>query len=107
MKIPEKLVDKDYRNFFSAIAKVIQNQNIIIDCLHDIEAHLPKPEAPKRWRAIACEQYWVVESDGHIIKDQELDMTEDTFRYNTGNYFKTEAEAIAYREQLLTNGAQV
>ena len=104
MNIPSKLVqhwaDRD-------IDIELETTNQIIDCLHDIEARLPKPEAPKRWRAEDGGRYWFVDNMGDVLPSKEDSCYYDDFRYKTGNYFASEAEAQQYREQLLANGAQV
>ena len=105
MNIPEKL-----STTYSGTVDIIKTReavNQIITCLHDIEARLPKPEAPKRWRAEHGEEYWFVDDGGFIRKGQDTQGRWKTFRYNTGNYFKDRESASAYREQLLANGAQV
>lgn len=105
MNIPEKL-----STTYSGTVDIIKTReavNQIITCLHDIEARLPKPEAPKRWRADFDKKYWFLTHGGKADWVYEAGDDEDDFRYNTGNYFASEAEAVAYREQLLANGAQV
>lgn len=56
---------------------------------------------PPRWRAEDNTLYWYINSEGLTERDSDFCDEFDMWRYNTGNYFQTEAEAIAYREELL------
>lgn len=101
MNIPEKITG-DYDVYH--LTHVL---NAVIDGLHDIEARLPKPEAPKRWRAVESHAYWFVDDKGRIEEQYDNRGDYSGFRYNTGNYFLTKELAEEYCEQLLANGAQV
>lgn len=48
------------------------------------------------------EYYHYLGSNGNIIKTDWANLTNDWFRYNSGNCFKTEHEAYDYKENLLT-----
>ena len=67
---------------------------------------------PKRWRAKSssgvpvseCEgywedySYWYITSDGVIAQDEEMNCNADNLRYELGNYFRTEEEALQAAE---------
>ena len=67
---------------------------------------------PKRWRAKSsvgvavseCEghwedyTYWYITSEGVIVQDEETNCKADNLRYNIGNYFRTEEEALQAAE---------
>lgn len=56
---------------------------------------------PKRWRAEGGGKYWYLDDCGVVLSNEEWGDDTDDFRYSIGNYFKTEAEAEAYKEYLL------
>jgi hypothetical protein len=49
------------------------------------------------WRAEKGEKYWSVDSYGDITAYTEDNDKTDDYRYLTGNYFKEEAQAEAYK----------
>ena len=55
----------------------------------------------KRWRAEKGEGYWYVNDCGAIKHYHDYRDVVDNFRFTTGNYFKTEKEAEAYKEYLI------
>lgn len=55
----------------------------------------------KRWRAKYGGEYWYLDDCGVVLSNEECGDDTDDFRYSIGNYFKTEAEAEAYKEYLL------
>ena len=55
----------------------------------------------KRWRAAKCSDYFYVASNGELCSIHEHYDTTDDFRYSTGNYFKTQEEAQAYKDKLI------
>lgn len=59
-------------------------------------------EKAKRWRAKYGQEYYYLASFGGICQGREFAIVDDDFHFDTGNYFKTEKEAIAYKENLLT-----
>ena len=48
---------------------------------------------PKRWRAEENEEYFTVRDDGYINKYVDIYSTDDDYKYNLGNYFRTYKEA--------------
>ncbi len=54
-----------------------------------------------RWRAGTHGKYWHLDSFGDVDSSIEEYDRLDTCRFNSGNYFKTEAEAEAYRQYCL------
>ena len=54
----------------------------------------------KRWRAGIKEEYYLMYSDYSVIKDEDCYTEIDTARYDFGNYFKTENEALEYAEYI-------
>lgn len=69
--------------------------NILTDWFEEI------PGECKRWRAEYGEKYWCIGGNGHIYCSTEDEHSTDSYRFNTGNYFKTEEEAEAYQGYLL------
>lgn len=56
----------------------------------------------KRWRAKLGFRYFYLNSVGCIMYAQEAFNSADDYRYATGNYFETEAEALRYKQNLIT-----
>lgn len=56
-----------------------------------------------RWKPGHFEEYYVISSDGELINPMWGNTSSGNFRYASGNCFKTEAEAIEYKEKLLFN----
>lgn len=48
---------------------------------------------PKRWRAKENEEYFTIKDDGHINRYVDIYCTDDDYKYNLGNYFRTYKEA--------------
>lgn len=69
--------------------------------LKDGEWFEKMPEESKRWRAKRCEKYHFINDCGVICAEVEWGDDIDGFRHATGDYFKTEEEAEAYKEYLL------
>lgn len=76
----------------------------------EIENLKEKKDKQKRWKANKNEIYYYVtshdyaapyETTSFIERDSENNATCDNFRYETGNYFKTENEAIEYKDKLI------
>ena len=55
----------------------------------------------KRWRAEYNEKYWCNDGNGGIYSSTEDGHKADSYRFLTGNYFKTEEEAEVYKEYLI------
>lgn len=68
--------------------------NILKDWFEEIKE-------PKRWRAEGGGKYWYLDDCGVVLSNEEWGDDTDDFRYSIGNYFKTEAEAKAYKEYLI------
>ena len=60
--------------------------------------YTPEAKACKRWRAEFYGSYWYVDEGGNVFKGSEIGCRYNDSRYNSGNYFKTEDEAIAKRD---------
>ena len=54
----------------------------------------------KRWRAGIEEEYYLMYLDFSVIKEDDYYTETDTARYDFGNYFKTENEALEYAEYM-------
>lgn len=75
--------------------------------IEELEKEITSPEfegikkggrqMPKKY-----ENYYYVGSDGHIYSADWIGNDDDLFRFNTGNCFKTEQEAIDFKENILT-----
>ena len=48
---------------------------------------------PYRWRAKENEEYFTIKDDGHINRYVDIYCTDDDYKYNLGNYFRTYKEA--------------
>lgn len=53
----------------------------------------PIPPEPKRWRAEENHAYWAIDSGVGVITDHEDRGKIENYRYEFGNYFKTEHQA--------------
>ena len=69
--------------------------------LEKLESLRERKESFRRWMADYDETYYCISSCGYVTDFRENDCSIDNFRYETGNYFKTENEAIEYREKLI------
>lgn len=58
-------------------------------------------QEPKRWRAKKAGKYYFVDGDGDVMTRTETNHEYDDYRYNTGNYFKTEKEAEHHKKYVL------
>lgn len=70
--------------------------NILTDWFEEIEE-----SKNKRWRAKENGGHYFVDDWGDVDYNYDAGFPPSTFRYNIGNYFKTEEEAEAYKEYLL------
>lgn len=57
----------------------------------------------KRWRAEYGEKYWCTDGNGGIYSSTEDGHKADSYRFLTGNYFKTEEEAEVYKEYTIAH----
>lgn len=53
---------------------------------------------PKRWRATKGEEFWQLDEAFRPYRDIELNVTIDNLHYESGNYFRTEKEALQAAE---------
>lgn len=67
--------------------KLIPDLQFLIDVVNE------KYGIPKRWRAEENEEYFTVRDDGYINKYVDIYSTDDDYKYNLGNYFRTYKEA--------------
>ena len=57
---------------------------------------------PKRWRACQEQSYWAINhKHGDILVFNECGCEVDDYHYNSGNYFKTEWQALGYKDNIL------
>lgn len=61
-----------------------------------------KENKSKRWRAKSGFRYFYLCDDGIIMYATDFYNMSDDYRYATGNYFETEAEALRYKQNLIT-----
>lgn len=80
------------------ISKLPQEQQEQI-ALWIIEANKPKP-----WKPENGEDYVCIDGDGAILFESWDGINSDTYRYTTGNCYRTEAEAEFAREKALVIG---
>lgn len=58
------------------------------------------PEKHERWRGGRGDSYYFIDDEGAIRHEIDTNDCMDNYRYNIGNYFKTEAEAESYKKYL-------
>lgn len=58
------------------------------------------PEKHERWRGGRGDSYYFIDDEGAIRHEIDTIDGMDNYRYNIGNYFKTEAEAESYKKYL-------
>ena len=58
------------------------------------------PEKQERWRGERGDSYYFIDDEGAIRHEIDTNDGMDNYRYNIGNYFKTEAEAESYKKYL-------
>lgn len=58
------------------------------------------PEKHERWRGGRGDSYYFFDDEGAIRHEIDTNDGMDNYRYNIGNYFKTEAEAESYKKYL-------
>jgi hypothetical protein len=80
----------------------ITSQNEYDVELRDLQKQLE--QVGKRYRAERDGEYWSIDNVGDVISRHERFNCFDNYRYTTGNYFATKAEAEAYKQALLKVG---
>lgn len=84
--------------------QAIEREKIVSAELEKLRAIINSPEVyDKNWRAEKGDTYFHAMSNG-IGRPRERGYETDTYRWVIGNYFKTEAEALVYRERQLAIG---
>ena len=69
-------------------------KNILVESLETfLQEFNEKYGIPKRWRAKENEEYFTIRDDGYINKYVDIYSTDDDYKYNLGNYFRTYKEA--------------
>ena len=58
------------------------------------------PEKHERWSGGRGDSYYFIDDEGAIRHEIDTNDGMDNYRYNIGNYFKTEAEAESYKKYL-------
>lgn len=58
-----------------------------------------------RWKPEYYQNYFYIDDCGKLESESYMDYDADLFRFNTGNCFKTNKEAMDYKENLLTKQA--
>lgn len=58
------------------------------------------PEKHERWRGGRGDDYYFINDEGVVCHEIDTNDGMDNYRYNIGNYFKTEAEAESYKKYL-------
>lgn len=58
------------------------------------------PEKHERWRGGRGDSYYFIDDEGAIRHEIDTNDGMDNYRYNIGNYFKTEVEAESYKKYL-------
>lgn len=79
---------------------ILNNKEYEVEVSEEQVKEIEKPKG-KRWRAEMDNGYYYLDDFGDIICVQDQIVDIDDFRYNTGNYFKTEEEAEEYKKKLL------
>lgn len=93
------------KNFEEMTQKKLQEMyNKMVDFEKMSNSSTQQPE-PKRWRAKLVELYYHLGDDGDIILEDDIHNLADNFRYETGNYFKTEQEVEEYKKKQLLQKA--
>ena len=86
--------------------KKLQELEAEVEKLQELQAEIDelkafKPTEYKRWRAREGDEYSFLSGSWYIGRSTEQADTVDDYRYNTGNYFKTEKEAEQHKAYLL------
>lgn len=88
-----------------AIKKVADLEKKVAEATEELELLKNIINEPEnvRWKFNYCGDYWTINADGEIFKANWNNHYVDDFRYSIGNCFKTEGEAIEYKEKLIFN----
>ena len=83
------------------------NREELIKQKNKIQAELDRlteliNKSAERWKPEYGSYYYYLASNGKIVKTDWINTDGDDFRFDTGNCFKTEQEAIDYKENLIT-----
>ena len=73
---------------------------IIVDCVDNFDDWFEEIPEYKRWRGERGDSYYFIDDEGAIRHEIDTNDGMDNYRYNIGNYFKTEAEAESYKKYL-------
>lgn len=80
--------DEKYDNLIFTVPK--EDIDLFLEKINCINE---KYGIPKRWRAKTNEEYFTIKDDGYINKYVDIYSTDDDYKYNLGNYFRTYKEA--------------
>ena len=80
---------------YELLERIESMLNLIKD---DFEKRKVEPVSKKRWRAEKGCEYWLINQYGNSTSSYDTAASADIHNYNSGNYFKTEEEAIKHRE---------
>lgn len=72
-----------------------------VTSIHKSEEFLFDIEELPRWRARQGESYYFITSEGLISAAIEDGSFDSSMRYNAGNYFQTDENAVPYREKFI------
>lgn len=68
----------------------------------ELGKEIERLEGTKRFRADDGEVYWYIDSDGNVEEDCDNRYSEDNFRYECRNYFKTREQGLKALKKLKT-----
>ena len=87
-------------NIDEKIKEIEEKQAEILKEIEELKKE--KENKFKRWRAKSGFRYFYLCDDGIIMYATDFYNMSDDYRYATGNYFETEAEALRYKQNLIT-----
>lgn len=82
--------------------QAIKQASVLRAELEKLEQIINEPENV-RWKPEYNEDYFVLDNNGSFFISTSENHPYDIYRYAIGNCFKTESEAIEYKEKLLFN----
>lgn len=82
------------------IKELEERKEVILKTIDELKKE--KENKFKRWRAKSGFRYFYLGDDGIIRYATDFYNMSDDYRYATGNYFETEAEALRYKQNLIT-----
>jgi hypothetical protein len=97
----DKTIDiQDYTKRIDKLSKVIE---INVELIAQFKAQLEelKKASKKRWRAEYNEGYWSINYLGKVGRIIELHEDCDDYKYNSGNYYRTEQQAERAKFEML------